>query len=298
MKGLVQLKVFCKVAETGNLTEAGRLMELSPSSVSRQLQALENELAVRLFHRSTHHVGLTEAGQFYYQKASKVLLELQDTHELLLEYQSGPIGTLRISTTQGFANFYLGHHIPDFLEKYPKINLDIQVSDQMVDLIQENIDLAIRYHVPDDSSLIARKFQNTEKMVICASPTYFMRRGYPASPEDLKKHNCLCCWIKNSNRWIISHEGEKHKIHVSGNLRSDNIPLLLSQAVSGLGVIMAPLWMVDNLLRDGSLLQIFSEYRSQLGSECDRFIYAVYPHRAHLPSKVRVFLDYLIECYS
>lgn len=295
MKDISKMKVFVKVIESGSFSEAGRQLGIAASSVSRQITAIEESLEVLLIHRSTHSIRLTEAGHIYYKRIRRILEDIEDTHNSLTQLQAKPKGTLRISLSVEFAKHYVTPHTSEFLNRYPDIKLDISTSDRMIDLLEEEIDVAIRWCVLEDSSLIARKFPNTNELVIGGSPEYFEKYGVPETPEDLKNHNCLLTPYQNADTWYLNHPEKTHEIKVSGNIRSNSGDVILNAIMDGVGISVIPTWLAREELKSDKIQLVLTDFKPYTGTLRERFIYALYPDKRYLPLKVRVFIDFLVE---
>ncbi len=194
MDRLQALQAFVRVAETHSFSEAARRLRSSKSAVSRNVGALESALGARLFNRTTRSLNLTEAGRAYFERVSRVLADLEEADHALSHLQAKPRGRLQVSAPMSFGFLHLAPALPDFLARYPEVDVELSLSDRYVDVVDEGFDLAMRIGALQDSSLMARRLAPI-RMALCASPDYFQRRGTPQSPDDLKSHECL----RNSN---------------------------------------------------------------------------------------------------
>jgi DNA-binding transcriptional LysR family regulator len=287
------LQAFVRVAEAESFSGAARRLRASKSVVSRQVSALEADLGVRLFHRTTRSLTLTEAGQGYLAQVSRILADLDDADASLSRLQAKPRGRLRISAPMSFGFLHLARALPDFLERYPEVEADLSMSDRYVDLVEEGFDLAIRIGRLEDSSLIARHLAPI-RMAVCGSPAYLDRRGIPAHPRDLSGHDCLCYTLMSgSDVWDFVADGEAMPVEIAGRLRADNGDALRVAALRGLGLCYLPTFIAGADLQSGSLVSVLGEFMP-----ADFAAYAVYPTARLLSPKVRAFVDFLIERFG
>jgi DNA-binding transcriptional LysR family regulator len=291
MDRLAIMEAFARVAESGSFSEAARRLGASKSLVSRQVAALEAELGARLLHRTTRSLTLTEEGRGYHAEVVRILAEIQDANMSVSRMQAAPRGRLKVNAPMSFSFLHLAPMIPDFLRRFPEVDLDMTLNDRYVDLIEEGFDVAVRIGRLADSSLVARKLAPM-RPVICASPAYLRERGVPEKPDDLGKHLCLC----NStnmliDEWrLVDRDGRPVMVQIKGRLRANNGDALRIAALQGLGLVNLPTFFVGGDLQAGTLVSVLSDYMPQ-----DAGIYAVYPHSRHLLPKVRAFIDFLAE---
>ncbi|MFO1352798.1 MAG: LysR family transcriptional regulator [Gammaproteobacteria bacterium] len=301
MDTLASMRLFVQAVKSANFSAVARQLGVAPSSVSRQIDALEAALGARLLNRSTRKLHLTEAGQLYYERASRILADIEDANRVVNELEATPHGTLRISAPVNFGRLHVAPQLPQFLERYPEMQVDFSLSDQLVDLVEEGFDLAIRIADLKDSLLIARRLMDIRR-VICASPAYLAKRGVPRHPDDLREHNCLTfrlytannLWRPGASVWRLSGAGGIAEVAVTGNLQANSADVLLAAALQGLGLVLVPTWLVCDDLQVGRLRPVLAEYQvSPLNGNAA--IYAVYPeHRRHSP-KVRAFVEFISE---
>src|SRR5215813_10384059 len=191
MDRLAAIEAFVRVAECGSFSQAAQRLHASKSVVSRQVGALEADLGVRLLHRTTRALTLTEAGRSYFERASRILADLEEANASVGQLQAAPRGRLRVSAPMSFGFLHLGPAVPDFLDRYPDVDIELVMNDRYVDLVDEGFDMAVRIGRLEDSSLVARKLAPARRTV-CAAPAYLQTRGTPVSPDDLEAHECLC----------------------------------------------------------------------------------------------------------
>ena len=294
MDRLAAIEAFVRVAEAQSFSESARRLRSSKSAVSRNVGALESELGVRLFHRTTRSLTLTEAGRGYFERATRILADLEEANLAVSQLQSAPRGRLRVSAPMSFGFLHLAPALPDFLARYPEVAVDLAMNDRFVDLIDEGFDVAVRIGAMEDSSLIARRLAPIRR-VVCASPAYFEARGLPLSPEDLKGHECLFnSNIASSQEWrFTAPDGKSWPVEVKGRLSANNGDALRAAALQGLGIVNLPTFIVGGDLQAGALVTALDEFISQ-----DMAMSAVYPHSRHLSPKVRAFVDFLADCFG
>ncbi len=286
------LQAFVRVAETGSFSEAARRLGLSKSMVSRQVSALEAELGVRLLHRTTRSLSPTEAGRAYLERCQRILADLDEANLLVSRLQAVPRGRLRVSAPLSFGIGHLSAALPGFLERYPEIELEMNMTDRHVDLVEEGWDLAVRIGRLADSSLIVRRLAPIRGVAV-AAPAYLERRGTPLVPPDLERHDCLIHSARTSEWRFVSPEGLASQVAVHGRFLADNGDVLRVMALAGLGIVQLPSFFVGDDIRAGRLVPVLEGFIPQEAS-----LNAVYPHGRHLSPKVRAFVDYLAEKFG
>lgn len=288
--------VFSKVVAAGSLSAAARELGVSPAVVSRTLAALETRLGVRLVNRTTRSLHLTDEGASYYETSQRILAEIDEADAAVTSHRVEPQGVLRVALPASFGHQHIAPLVPRFAERYPKVELALSLSDRSINLIEEGFDLAVRIAELKDSSLAARKLAPNRR-VVCASPAYLRAHGEPKTPQDLAKHNCLVAsWEHGfAMTWEYkSPTGKRGTVRVTGRYACDNWEVLRDWAVAGLGVALKSTWDVRRQLEEGSLVPLLSGY--DFGTDVG--IYAMYPHRRHLPAKTRAFIDFLAESFG
>ncbi|MCK4587346.1 MAG: LysR family transcriptional regulator [Gammaproteobacteria bacterium] len=289
------LELFVKTIEVGNFSALGRQLHMAPSSISRQINTLEEELGVRLLQRTTRNISLTEAGQIYFERVSKILGELEEAQLAITQLQASPKGVLRLNVAIPFGERNIVPLIPGFLALYPDLKIDLALEDRSIDLVEERVDLAIRIGRLGDSSIVARKLAENQ-FVVCASQQYFETHGLPDTPDDLTHHNCIVNKnIPNSDTWQFRDGKSTQNISVSGNFLANTGGALYRAMLSDLGIAVLPTWFVGEDIKQGTLQVVLEDYEVNLPAMTDSAIYALYPAGEYLPPKVRVFIDYLIE---
>jgi LysR family transcriptional regulator, regulator for bpeEF and oprC len=284
---LPELIAFVQSVQTGSFSAAARSLDTTPSTVSKQVARLEDRLKVRLFQRTTRSLNLTPEGMTYFERVSRLLIELEEANDLVMT-QGQPRGKLTISAPLNFGRLVLAQWVPHFLEQYPELQVDLRLTDRFADLVEEGIDVAIRMGTLNDSSLI-RQHLGEVPFVVCASPTYLEKYGIPKTPEELVNHNCLRFVSKGHPQpWTFIANNELYELPVSGTFDSDNADVLRTAALSSVGIIQVFQFHIESDLGNGSLLSLFEEDVIP-----KRMIQAVFTHKRHLSRRVQVFLEFL-----
>jgi len=286
------LTFFTRVAELGSLSAAAREFGLSPSAASSRLSNLEKELGTQLVARTTRRTSLTEAGRVFLRHASAAVMELKLAKSSIDAAEEAPRGTLRISSNVFFGRKHMLPYLAEFRELYPDIRLEIDMTDRLVDLVDEGYDMAIRGAPLPDSSLLARKLGGNPR-VLCASPDYLERKGAPEKPDDLRCHDCI--GFDPMPVWYFSGpEGEVGFQPVNKVVSGDSGDFAYDAALYGLGLTVKSMAHVWEDLRDGRLVEVMKTYPiTRTGN-----IYAVYPPARFVPPKVSAFVDFLISKYG
>jgi DNA-binding transcriptional LysR family regulator len=290
------IRLFTEVVKSQGFTAASRKLGMVPSSVSRQINALEDALGARLLNRSTRKLSLTEVGELYYDQATRILSELDDANTAVSQFEGSPRGTLRLSTPVAFGRLHITPALSEFLKRFPELGVDLTATDKVVDLVETGIDVAIRMGNLQNSSLVARKLASN-RYVVCGSPDYLDRRQAPQRPEDLAHHNCLIYRFAAAPAvWTFKGAHGLEHVEVSGNLQADSFGALKSAASLGVGLALLPIWSAMPCLRSGQLQTVLRDYPVfPRHAETEGAIYAVYPHRKQLSPKVRAFVDFIVE---
>lgn len=288
------VRAFAKVVELGSFARAADRLSASTSAVSRQVADLEAHLDVRLLNRTTRKLSLTEAGQAFYERSVQLLADLEEAESSVRAAAVSPQGTLRLTCGVSFGARYLAPAIAVFGARHPQLLFDLDLSDRVVDLVEEGFDLAIRIGTVGRQGLVSRRIGWTHA-VCCASPAYLSRRGTPASPEDLAQHECLTyTHAPVPNTWsFTSRDGQSHSVRIVPRHRANNGRMLAELAVAGMGVVFEPDFIVAPEVDAGRLVLLLPDYEPARGP-----ISAVYPSRRHLSAKVRGFVDFLAERFA
>lgn len=287
MENLAALITFARVVEKGSFSAAAVRLGVSKATVSKEIARLEDELGVRLLHRSTRRVALTDVGTALYERCARIAAEVEEAERIASTLQEQPRGTLRVTCSMSFAHRWLSPRLPRFLATYPDVEVDLICSEQIVDLVEQRFDVALRITRLADSSLIARRLGPSRRRVL-ASPAYLARKGRPAAPPDLAQHQCLLYSYELSgpDSWRVG----EHTVPVRAVLRSNSGEVLREAAVNGLGLVVLPDFIASDDLVNGTLVDVFPDIVDAAAS-----VWAVYPHARHVPTKVRAFVDFLAE---
>jgi DNA-binding transcriptional LysR family regulator len=289
---LQEITIFARIVGTGSLSAAARDLGMSPALVSRNLASLESRLGVRLINRTTRSLHLTDEGAAYYETCTRVLAEIQEADAAVSAGRAEPRGVLRVALPASFGNQHVAPLVPKFAERYPDVQLALSLSDRTVNVVEEGFDLAVRIADLADSSLAARKLAPNRR-VVCASPAYLARHGTPRTPADLTRHHVVATDF-TMNWDYRDPDGKPGSVRVSGRYACDNWEVLREWALAGLGIALKSTWDVRRHLEDGSLVSLLPGYTFAR----DVAIYAVYPHRRHLPAKTRAFIEFLAESFG
>jgi DNA-binding transcriptional LysR family regulator len=265
-------------------------MNVSTATVSENVQALENALGVRLLNRTTRRVSLTEIGREYYERCVQILHDLKEADEAAGALQLTPRGQLRIYCQRGVSRF-VAPIVTGFLDRYPEASIDLRTGDDMIDLVQGGFDLAITPLPPSDSTLISRRLA-AGRFTLCCAPAYLDKHPAPRCPADLAAHNCLrYAYLPFGDHWpFLDAAGNTVAARVSGNLIANNGETLRAAAIAGIGLWLAPPYLIFDLLASGALVPLLPDYQAP-----ELEVVALYPHRRHMTAKVRAFLDMLVE---
>ncbi|MDZ5454409.1 LysR family transcriptional regulator [Labrys sp. ZIDIC5] len=289
-----EMEVFVTAAELRSFSAAGRKLHLSPSAVSKLVTRIEDRLGARLLVRTTRTLQLTPEGETYLGRAQAILADIAETERMI---SSGgevvPSGRLRVSASVGFGARCVVPVLPDFLARYPKVELDLSLTDDVIDLVEEKADIAIRSGPLRDSTLKARKILESRR-VITASPGYLARHGMPATPEDLERHNCLLFNFRRGlDSWPFRDPGSAslRRVQVSGNLQANNGPTMRKLCLDGLGLVRLGRFHVQPDIDAGLLVPLLEDYNA-LDVE---LIHAVFVGHDHLAARIRAFVDFLAE---
>ncbi len=293
MDRLTSLKVFGRVVECGGFSAAARRLNMSVTMVSNHVQALEEHLGVRLLNRTTRKVSLTEIGKDYYERSTQILVELEEADRAAGALQAIPQGTLRLYTGIHIVPF-VAPVISEYLSLYPAVSVELTVGERMVDLIEEGYDIAVRPLPPPDSSLITRRLTQW-RYILCCSPGYLATHDAPRRPPDIKRHNCMrYAFYPFDDEWrFIDPAGERASVKVGGNFLTNSGETLRRLALDGQGLFLAPSFLVADDLQAGRLVRLLEAYRG-----VEFAINAIYPHRHHVSTKVRRFLDLLADRFA
>ena len=287
------IPVFISVVEQGSFSKAAEVLGFSNSGVSKRISALEAQLGVKLLYRSTRKLSLTEAGERYYQHAQRAFEAAKEAESAATGLQQEAQGVLRISAPMSFSRSHIAPIIPKFLKAYPKISIQMELSDTWSDVISEGYDLALRAGDLPDSSLVAKPLAPLHS-VICAAPNYLEEFGSPKEPADLVQHNCLLySYHSTSNEWFFNRNDEDVRVEVKGNYQVNNSDALKEALLTGLGVGRLPSFIAGEEIKKGNLIPLLTDYQMPYKN-----LVALYPQRQYLAKKVSVFLSFLEEQFD
>ncbi|PRQ06119.1 LysR family transcriptional regulator [Enhygromyxa salina] len=287
MSQLVEIETFVTVVQAGSFAAAGEQLGISSSYASKLITRLEDRLGVRLLHRTTRKLTLTEAGAVYHETCAEGLSLLSHAQDDVMALQATPRGRLRVSLPTALGVTWLAAWIADFGRDNPGLSLDVVYLDRAVDLVAEGFDVAVRAGLLSDSSLIAKRLAVAQRIVV-ASPRYLERTGRPSSPEQLSERACLLYSNStNPTRWELQAGEQQRTVSVSGPMTANSGAALLQAVVCGLGIACLPNFHVAPALADGRVVQVLDEWSWPVP------IHALYPSGRHLPAKVRAFIDQL-----
>ena len=291
MNQLLAMRAFCCIVENRGFSAAAEQWETTSSTMSRHLQHLEAQLGVRVINRTTRHLSLIEAGERYHAAGLDILHRLDQAALAVADEGSEPSGTLRISAPLVIGTLELGHWLPGFQQRYPKIRIDLSCEDRFVDLVAERFDVALRISGPlEDSSLVA-KVLTVSDLILVASPGYVSRHGLPRQIDELANHQLL--GFTGSNEWRLnSAQADTVAVALNGRFKTDTITSLHSAALAGLGIAALTRETVQQNLHNGQLVHILPNYNAGQRHYC-----ALYPHARHLALKVRVFVEFMAQHY-
>lgn len=291
MTATTDLEIFARVARTGNMSAAGREMGLSPAVVSKRMNLLEERVGARLFQRTTRQLALTDTGEGYFRRVVDILHLLDEAEDFVSRTSLQPSGLVKITAPTCLSRRQIAPKLPRFRAEFPEVELDFHLSDRLEDIIGEGFDLAIRIGELKDSTLVARKLANDER-IVCAAPRYLEACGAPGTPQELQNHNCL--FVENQTYWgLTGPDGQSH-IRVTGNLRSNSSEFVREGVIAGLGIALRSVWDIAEDLEQGRLVQILPDYREASRSG----IYAVYPCREFMPRRVNAFIEFLDALFA
>ncbi|WP_144141869.1 LysR family transcriptional regulator [Paraburkholderia sp. BCC1884] len=289
---LDDMRIFVATVDAHNFTAAANRLSLSKQFVSRRVMALEETLGVQLLIRNTRKLAVTELGQEFYERARRILGEVEDAEQAMSLRRAGPRGLLRVSAPMSFGMMHLSPLVAIFLREHSDVRFDMELSDRTVDVVGEGFDMAIRIGALPDSTLIAQKLVDI-RLVACCSPGYLRRRGTPATPRDLERHDCLLYGHGGAVSWEFMVDGVVKGVEVHGPLRANNGDLIRDAAVAGLGIVRLPDFIVADALRSGQLVPVLEAFMPGATS-----VYAVYPQHRQSSLTIRAFVAFLRDHLS
>lgn len=297
MAWLGSWETFVKVVESGSMAAAARRLDCTRAQVSKQIAELERAFGVRLFERSTRKLNLTPSGAVFHQHALRALEAIRSTEVAVRNLGDAPRGVLRISASITFGRLYVAPLLPRLVARYPELSCELVLTDELVDLVEDNIDLALRLTRAPPEDTVAKKLVHLQR-VICGTPAYFAAHGEPRAPHDLARHNCFSLMLPDDSRvWrLVDRAGEEISIPVSSKFNFNNVDCILDAVLAGHGLAILPTYLCGPALARGSLKTIFDDLEPV--SSIGRHLYACYtPNRVRVP-KVGVFLAELEEAFN
>lgn len=287
------LELFCQAAEQLSFSAAANIMGITPAAVSRSIARLEERLGVRLFVRTTRQIRLTESGERYFSQCQQALQQLREAEREVTGAQIEPAGVLRISLPTPYSHYRVLPLLPEFRQLYPRVSVQVHISNRNIDFADESYDIAIRGRSPADSSLIARKLEDAE-LITVASPAYLARAGIPKTLDDLNQHECIQFELPSTGRkvpWTFSIDGKDTDIFTSGGFTcAEDVLGIVTLARSGAGLIQTYRFILEQDVAEGTLVEVLPEY----GGTSRPFI-LLYPHARHLSLRVRSLVDFLVQ---
>lgn len=286
MQDLNEMAIFAIVVSSGSFTRAAEKLKLPKSTVSRKVSQLEKRVGVRLINRTTRNLKPTETGKLYFSQCQKMLEQAEEADRVVNNMQSEPSGLLRISTPLSFGTpFFIGV-IKQFLEKYPKVNVEIISDNKQIDMLEHEVDIAFRIGPLSDSSLIARNI-GTARLSLCASPDYIKKHGLPKSINDLENHTCITHPV---SPWVFQSSNGKVDFQPQSRMIANDMEMIRKMVREGFGIGAVPQILISEDLRNNSLVKILPDTPFQ-----ERTFYLVYPSRREPPSKVVAFTDFIFS---
>jgi DNA-binding transcriptional LysR family regulator len=290
MDRLTSMKVFAAVVRLGSFAAAAEELEISNAMCSKYIRDLENSLNARLLNRTTRQHSLTEVGTAYHKKVIGILTEVEEAEQCVSELQNDPVGTLRIMSAPSFGSFHLSRAIKGYKELYPRVSIELFLSDDFEHMVDLGMDLGFRVKDLEDSSVVALKISSS-RLIVCASPEYLKKNGTPKTPDDLDNHICMSM-LDNlifTPHWTFNIDGVEKTIHTDSNyLKTNMADSLRVAAINGSGLIQLPSYMIGLDIQAGKLKPVLEKYEPKPTP-----INLIYAHRKHMSLKIRSFVDYM-----
>lgn len=288
-----EMRCLVAVVESGSFVAAGELLRMSKAAVSRSVIGLETRLGARLLQRTTRRLSLTEAGRAYYGHCKQILADLDEADRAVGVVTGHPVGRLRINAPFSFGTLYLAPLWGAFMEQYPDLELEVSLSDRIVDVVEEGFDVVIRISRLQDSTLVYRRLAST-RILLCASPEYLARHGRPTSVEELARHPVIAyTYATRGDVWRFATPDGPREVQTRPRMRTNNGDTCRAVALAHQGLVLQPDFLVGTDLAEGRLVELLPDCR---GPEIG--VYAVYPSRKHLSVKIRVLVDFLAAAFE
>jgi DNA-binding transcriptional LysR family regulator len=291
MTASTDFKIFAGIVRCGGLSAAGRELGLSPAMISKRLAQLEAKLGARLLNRTTRQVTLTDVGQHFYEKVVAILAAIEDAENFVAGQAGGARGILRISAPTSFGRMHLAPHLKRFLDAHPSLSLELNLTDEFIDLVAGNVDIAVRIAALADSSLVAQRLAPNRR-VLCATPAYLKDHGRPKDLDDLRHHHLLAATAQT--QWRLEGPKGPESLRVQSFIRTNSSEVVRETVLASLGIAMRSTWDVSEELKSGTLSIVLPHYR---GSS-DVAIYALHPSRQFVSPNVKAFTQFLMNLYG
>ena len=293
MAHLEDVMVFVSVVQEGSFANAARRLKLPPTTVSRRVRQLEEGVGVRLLHRTTRTIALTEVGRRYFEACSAGLGQIEEADRSARDTQAEPSGTIRISAPVNLGVEFFSSMVADFLARKPRVKAEIILSDERLDLVRTRVDVALRTGALPNSSFVAKKV-GTGRRIFCASPAYLERRGVPVVPEDLKQHDCIVSGDSTEGTsWTFKGSDGPETVPVAGRIAANVMSLAVAAAVAGLGIALVPEGLALQDLRAGRLVPVLAPFLVDPAG-----VYLVFPSNRQMSAAVRAFIDHVTDWAS
>jgi DNA-binding transcriptional LysR family regulator len=288
------MAAFVRAVERGGFSSAARELGLTPSAISKLVTRMEDRLGVRLINRTTRRLALTPEGEAFFHRAQRILADIEEAENEVARFRERPSGKLRINVGTAFGGYQFVPAMPEFLARYPEIEVELTMTDRIVDLMEEGADVGIRSGTLIDSSLVARRICDMER-VICASPAYLKKHGTPRKPADLANHNCLVLAASPQfHQWPFDYADGTRNVEVTGNVTATNAETLVQLAIMGLGIIRLADVIVGDAIAKGLLKPVLADVHHVEPLP----LYAVFPHGRHRSPRVAALVDFLVEKFA
>jgi len=294
MDRLKQMEAFVCAVDSGSLAKAARVIGITPAMLGRRVEALEQRLGVKLLHRTTRHLTVTEEGAVFVEQCKRTLAEIDGAEDLIRAGAHTAVGHLKVTAPAGFGRRHVAPHAPAFLAAHPQVRISFNLSDRVVDLVREGFDLGVRIGSTLDPDLVAVRLARNRR-VVCAAPAYLQRHGIPQTPDDLTRHQCLVITPNTGQAGVWSFRAKDRAVNVQvrGALDCNDGELLHRWACEGLGLAWRSTWEIEKQLACGELVTVLDDFALP-----DYDIRAMFARQFHVPARVRLFLEHLKQVYA
>jgi DNA-binding transcriptional LysR family regulator len=293
MDKIAEIQTLTAIIDHGSLTAAAERLGVTRSAVSQTLKGLEERLGVRLIQRTTRRLAPTEEGRDFYERGKRLLGDLDDAEEAITRQARSARGLLRVGAPMSFGVRHLTRALPGFMRRHPALSVQLVLNDRTVDPVEDGVDVALRIGALADSSLVGRRIVAV-KRVLCAAPSYLARRGVPAHPRDLARHDCLHYgYLSSGTIWRLEGPDGAHGIPIAARLCANNGDVLADAARDGLGIALLPTFIAGAALQAGELAVVLPDYRPP-----EAWLHALHPPQRHVPARVRLYIDHLVETFG